>query len=159
MNTKLKLIPLLVANLFAVTAVSAADDEFTWSGTVEAGARGISSDGDTRNGARSGGIPPTPANTVPFEGPRDNAKFIEYRDLKHDGLIGDFDIRGNNNRYYVNLFGENIARDDMYLNAQGGQYGVFKYRLYDDKMVHNFSSNALTPFVGVGSNTLTVPTG
>jgi MtrB/PioB family decaheme-associated outer membrane protein len=160
MNFKLKLIPLLVANLFTASAVLAADDDFTWSGEVEAGARGISNgDGVTRNGVRSTATATTTtAPSAPVIGPKDGAKFTEYRDLKSGGLIGDVDVKGGNNRNYVRFFGENFGRLDQYLNVEGGQYGNFKYRLYDDKMLHNFSNNVLTPFSGAGSNSMTGPT-
>jgi len=154
MKTKLKLIPILVANLFAVTAASAADGGFVWSGEVGVGLRGTNVDGDARNvGAGLRAVPSGPIVNPPTT--TDEAKFNEFRDLERSGLIGTIDIKGRGDNSYVDFFGENIARDDQYLNAQGGQYGVFKYRLYNDKMTHNLSWNALTPFAGAGSSNLT----
>ena len=160
MNTTRMLIPVLVANLFAVTAVSAADDDdpFVWSGTVEGGARGVNATGATVNGARTTGAA-TAANapSAPVVGPSNNAGFTEYRDLKSGGLIGNVDVLGSSNRNYFGFYGENFGRDDQYLDARGGRYGVFKYQLFDDRMVHNLSSGGLTPYLGAGSSNLTYP--
>ena len=84
----------------------------------------------------------------------DKAKLNEYRDLDN-GLIGDFNVKGRGSEYYVDAFGENIGRDDRYLDVKGGKYGVFKYRLFDDNIVHNWAFGALTPYSGAGSSLLT----
>ena len=78
----------------------------------------------------------------------------EYRDLD-DGVIAGFRVRADYGSWYHNLFGENLGRDDQFLEARGGRYGLFKYRLYADDVIHNWTFNALTPFSGVGSNNLT----
>ena len=128
---KAKLIPILVANLFAATAAVAADGDFL-SGSLGIGLRSTST-----------------SNT------QDKAKLNEYRDLKDNGLIGNFDIQGRSPQYYMNLFGENLGRDDQYLDLQGGRYGVFKYQVYDDRMTHNLTWGAITPLVGAGGSNLT----
>ena len=79
----------------------------------------------------------------------------EYRDLD-DGVLLGFDLRGDFGPWYHNLFGENLGRDDMYVNLRGGRYGLFKYSLSADDVVHNWTFGALTPFRGVGSNNLTL---
>ena len=53
----------------------------------------------------------------------------------------------------MDIFGENLGRDDQYLNAKGGMYDVFKYRLYSDALRHNFMFNGITPYSGAGSST------
>lgn len=78
----------------------------------------------------------------------------EYRDLD-DGVIAGFRVRADYASWYHNLFGENLGRDDQFLEARGGRYGLFKYRLYADDVIHNWTFNAITPFSGVGSNNLT----
>jgi hypothetical protein len=80
----------------------------------------------------------------------------EYRDLD-DGVLAGFRVRADYGPWYHNLFGEHLGRDDQYLEARGGRYGLFKYRLYADDVIHNWTFNAITPFDGVGSNNLTFP--
>ena len=77
----------------------------------------------------------------------------EYRDLD-DGVIAGFRLRADYGSWYHNLFGENLGRDDQFLEARGGRYGLFKYRLYADDVIHNWTFNAITPFSGVGSSNL-----
>jgi len=78
----------------------------------------------------------------------------EYRDLD-DGVLAGFRLRADYGSWYHDLFGENLGRDDQFLEARGGRYGLFKYRLYADDVIHNWTFNAITPFSGVGSNNLT----
>ena len=109
-----KLIAILVAGLFA-EGTAWADDNFNWSGTLELGGRATNTDGGERNGARG-----TSATTlVPFKGPEDAAKAQEYQDPS-SGVIGVIDVRGSSRSYYMSLFGENLGRDDQYVNARGG---------------------------------------
>src|SRR6187397_3695379 len=70
---------------------------------------------------------------------QDPSKLNEYRDLD-SGVLGIFDIRGRGEQFYFNGFGENLGRDDQYIDFNGGRYGVFKWRLYDNELRHNFGS-------------------
>ncbi len=90
----------------------------------------------------------------------DPSKFKEYRDMSN-GLLPTFEFKGRCADNYFNAYGENLGRDDQYMDLNGGQYGVFKYRLYDNDLRHNFGSGAgaLTPYFGVGSASLTAPFG
>lgn len=81
-------------------------------------------------------------------------KAKEYRDLG-SGVVTGFDVKGRTSDYYVDAFGENLGRDDMGIDVKGGKYGVFKYQVYDNRMTHNWTYGALTPYSGVGGNTLT----
>lgn len=128
---KRKLISVLIANLFAASAAVAAEGDFQLNGSVGFGVRGIS------------------------ESSRDSYKLNEYRDLKDDGVISEVDVKGRGGKYYLDIFGENLGLDDQYIDLRGGQYGIFKYRLYDDKLRHNLTFGALTPYSGTGSNRLT----
>lgn len=148
-----KLIQFIIANIFAVNFAAAAEetpaadsDGFVWSGEISAGGVGTNDKIDYRS------VTNGPAT-------QDGAKLNEYRDLRRAGPTGTFDIRGRGDRYYLNAFGENLDRNDQYLNLQGGMYDVFKYRLYDDRMVHNESWNLLTPFSGAGGSVLTMRAG
>ena len=120
---------LLVASLFAApVALAQQADPFRFSGYVGVG--GMATDDD-----------------VP-----DAAKLHEYRDLS-DGLLTIFDVKGRNSRWWLDLFGENLGRDDHYVNLRGGMYDVFKYRLYSDALRHNFMFFGITPYSGAGTST------
>lgn len=131
-----KLITILVANLLAVSPLAFAEEgDMQWSGSVTVGARYVNDD----------------------DAP-DASKLNEYRNLGDGGSgIAGFELRGRGDRYYTNLYGENIGRDDQYLDVRGGSYGMFKYRLFSDELRHNFGSGpgALSPFSGIGGSTLT----
>ena len=122
-----KLICILIANLFAAAAPTFAQaQDLRVTGSVSVG--GIATDDDDA---------------------QDPYKLTEYRDLDDGALFG-FDVRGRGGRYWFDLFGENIGRDDQYLNLRGGTYDVFKYRLYSDSLRHNFLYNGRTPYDGAG---------
>ena len=127
---KRKLLSVLIANLFAASAAVAAEGDFQLSGSIGLGVRGIS------------------------ETSGDRYKLNEYRDLNQDGVISEIDVKGRGGKYHLDMFGENLGLDDQYIDLKGGQYGVFKYRLYDNKLRHNLTFGAITPYTGVGSDTL-----
>lgn len=136
---KAKLIPILIANLFAATAAVAAqpaDDDFRVTGSVSVGGRYTNLQGRTPYGQYGG------SNT---------AKALEYRDLQ-TGFIGGIELDGYGEKsgYWVNLFGENLGYDDQYIDLKGGKYGDFKYRLYNDKIPHNISSAPMVRTVQPG---------
>ncbi len=129
---KPKLLAVIIANLFVAPLVSAADMQWTGS-SVSIGVQNVS------------------------ESARDPSKLREYRDLDGTSVLGGFEARGRGDNYYLNAYGENLGRDDMYLNLSGGKYGAFKYRLYNDELRHNFGSGpgAISPYSGIGSATIT----
>jgi hypothetical protein len=126
-----KLLALLIANLFVAAPAFAQSDEFKLEGSVSLG-----------------GI------YVDDKGTADISKLNEYRDLS-GGLMSGFDLRGRSSRYWLDAFGENFGRDDVYVTARGGLYDIFKYRLYTDSLRHNFLINGITPYAGAGSSTQT----
>ena len=129
---KPKSLCLLVASLFAAPIAIAEDaDPFRLSGTVGIG--GTTTD--------NGDAP-------------DAAKLNEYRDLSN-GLLTNIDVKGRSSRYWLDLFGENLGRDDQYIAARGGAYDAFKYRLYSDSLRHNLMFNGITPYAGAGSTNQT----
>lgn len=133
---KAKTIAITVAGIFASTSPVLAAEGFQWSGSVSLGA------GKTNGTAL------------------DPSKLNEYRDLgSSTAPLSMFDLKGRGDEYYVNAFGENIGRDDMFLDLKGGRYGIFKYQLYENDLRHNLGSGlgALSPFSGIGGNTLTMP--
>jgi hypothetical protein len=125
MNMRRKLIGILVANVFAAA--------------LPAFAQGMAVTGS----ASIGGI------AVDDDDAANPYKLREYRDLD-DGVLAGFDIKGRSARYWFDLFGENLGRDDQYVYARGGAYDVFKYKLYSDSLRHNFLLNGITPYNGAG---------
>jgi hypothetical protein len=81
-------------------------------------------------------------------------KLREYRDLD-SGATGAVDLRLEGGDWWSRLFGENLAREDQFIELKGGKYGVFKFAVYNDKIIHNWTYGAITPFSGVGTNQLT----
>ena len=59
--------------------------------------------------------------------------------------------QGRSNTYWFDFFGENIGREDQYLNLKGGAYGSFKYRLYSDSLTRNWLEKGITPYTGAGT--------
>jgi MtrB/PioB family decaheme-associated outer membrane protein len=131
---KPKLMPMLIANLFAVGGAAAADEGLTYSGTVDLGGRYV--------------------NTTSVNA----GKLNEYRDLKNNSGIVGGDFKGTDGSNYIKLFGENLGRTDQYIDFKAGRYGVYKIQAYDDELKHNYDFNARTPYSGIGGATLTGPT-
>jgi MtrB/PioB family decaheme-associated outer membrane protein len=130
---KPRLLSILIAGLFSAAA-HAQEAQSEWSGSVTLGARHVT------------------------ENANDASKLNEYRDLTSGTTpIGAFELRRRGDFNYFNAYGENLGRDDQYLNLQGGRYGTYKYRLYDNELRHNFGSGlgARSPFFGIGGTTLT----
>ena len=128
---KSKLIPVLIANLFAASGAMAAEGDFQLSGSVGLGLRSINKTG------------------------ADLSKLNEFRDLGNNGVISEIDVKGRGNTYYLNAFGENLGLDDQYIDLKGGHYGVFKYQVYDNNLRHNLTFGARTPLSPVGGSALT----
>ena len=151
---RLKLIAIVVAGLFAQSAQ--ADDYFLWGGSVDFGGRGTNVDGANRNGAYGSTAPLSTTNPLtPFTGPVDGAKAKEYQDID-SAAIGVFDIRGGSRAYYLRAFGEELGRDDQFIDIVGGGYGVWKAQFYSNNIPHNYSFNALSPLNGSNGGLLQV---
>ena len=113
-------------------AAARADEAFKLEGAVGVGGAAVDTDAQTR----------------------DAAKLNEYRDLD-SGARGEFNIKGWGGDYYLDAFGENLGRDDQFILIKGGEFGKFKYQLFDNRITHNQTFGALTPYAGVGTATLT----
>jgi outer membrane protein OmpA-like peptidoglycan-associated protein len=84
---------------------------------------------------------------------QDAAKLQEYQDLGN-GALSSVGVRGRNSTTWFEGYGENFGRDDQYMFLRGGMYDIFKAGAYLNWMPHDFSTNALTPYAGVGSEQL-----
>lgn len=120
-----RLLSILVANLFVAAPAYAQD--FTVEGTVSAGAINVRNKDDVV----------------------DAAKLNEFRDFSSGGLSA-VDIKGRGSRYWFDLFGENVGRDDQYIGVRGGVDKTLKYWLSSDSLRHNFLFNGHTPYANPG---------
>jgi MtrB/PioB family decaheme-associated outer membrane protein len=126
-----KTLSILIAGLFAAAPVAAQNLGTQWvtQGSVSLG--GIFSDIDGQ----------------------DESRAYQYRDLD-DGVLSAIELRARNfgAGQWVDLFTENIGRDDFYFNVRGGQYDSYKFRLYSDWLSQNRGFDLRTPFTGHGTN-------
>ena len=128
---KAKILPILIANLFAVAAPAIAQE--TGTGAFR-GMVGIGGQGTNVNA-------------------KDEAKFNEYRDMSN-GVLSVFDLKGRGDQFYLDAFGENFGRTDQYIDVRGGMYGIFKGRVYSNYIPHNFGwgpNGGRTPYAGSGN--------
>jgi hypothetical protein len=120
----------LIVGLFVVgTAGRAQESGFTFAGTLGLGGQIVST-----------------SDTV------DEGKMREYRDLT-DGILSLIDIQGRGNNYHLDFYAENLGRTDMFINLSGGSWGSLKYELWSDSLEHFFTTDALTPYSGGGTDT------
>lgn len=129
-----KLIAVLIANLFA-TPYALAEGDFKLEGNI-----GV------------GGLYSTDSGT------KDRAKLEEYQDLSN-GAAGYFGLKGRGSEFKLDGYGENIGRDDMYVDFWGGRYDTFSYRIYTNWLTHNFGFGPATrtPYSNPGSANMTAP--
>ncbi len=126
-------LPLLIASLFGADAL-AEDAAQPWIVEGAASVGGIASD-------KSG---------------RDPTKIQEYQDLE-SGALSNLYVRGRDDKDWLDFYGENFGRDDMFITLRGGRYDVFKYGVSTNWLPHNYVNQALTPFAGSGTALLTAP--
>ncbi len=84
----------------------------------------------------------------------DNAQLNLYQDLGN-GALSNVGVRGRSSTTWFQGYGENFGRSDQYMFLRGGMYDVFKAGAYLNDLPHTFSSNAYSPFNGVGGTLLT----
>ena len=122
---------ILIASLFAAAPVLAqGTDPFLSRGQVTAG--GIWTD---------------------TSGTTDTSKFTEYQDLSN-GMLSNIGVTGRNASSWIDAYGENFGRQDMYVNIRGGLYNVFKAQAYTNWIPHDFLTLGITPYAGSGSANL-----
>lgn len=133
---KAKFLFLLIASMFAVPGMLLAQDE------GETRVEGSFSVGGIGSGLTS----------------QDSSKAGEYRDLS-DGAFGVFEYRSRSSRFFHDGYGENLGRDDMFIQFRGGMYNEFKYSVRGDWLTHNFGfgpDGARTPYINSGASNLTL---
>ncbi len=61
--------------------------------------------------------------------------------------------------YYLRAFGEELGRDDQFINIVGGGYEAWKASVYSNNIPHNYSFNALSPLSNANGGLLQVGPG
>jgi MtrB/PioB family decaheme-associated outer membrane protein len=91
-----------------------------------------------------------------------SAKFGDYTGLNENGafFVGDGTLRARteDGNYWI-LNASNLGLKSRSLDSEAGQQGKYKLLLKYDELPHTISDNALTPFLGTGGATLTLPAG
>ena len=93
----------------------------------------------------------------------DDAYFFgRYNGLQTEGayLVGDIDAeRYSKDGRFWNIRGTNLGLESRYLRLQGGKQGSHKFFLEWDELPNYSNNTGLTPFDGVGTDNLTLPSG
>src|SRR5262245_29033614 len=84
----------------------------------------------------------------------DRAQLDLYQDLSN-GALSNVGVQGRNSRTWFQGYGENFGRDDQFMFLRGGMYDVFKAGAYLNDIPHDLSTNAFSPYQGIGGNVLT----
>jgi len=87
-------------------------------------------------------------------------KFGDYRGLEEEGLFlvvdGDTHYRDNDGAYF-DLYARNLAIDSRQFEMRGGRQGRYELRLGYTAIPKYRGFGTQTPFLGIGSGTLTLP--
>ncbi len=93
----------------------------------------------------------------------DDAYFFgRYNGLETEGayLIGDIDAREfSEDARYWRIRGTNLGLESRYLRLEGGKQGRHSFFLEWDELPNYRNNTVVTPFRGVGTDTLTLPSG
>lgn len=90
-----------------------------------------------------------------------SAKFSDYTGLDE----GTFLLAGGSARMrsesglFGSVFASDLGLDSRLISAEVGQEGLYSLRLSYDELPRHFAQGARSPFLGVGSGTLTLPAG
>ncbi|MBI3186239.1 MAG: MtrB/PioB family decaheme-associated outer membrane protein, partial [Gammaproteobacteria bacterium] len=146
MNTQKKLLSLLIMSLLAANAAAidevdtsqwvckfCAFEEAGLTGTVDLGLGYVSDD---------------------------SYQFGDYTGLNEKGafLIGNASLRlRGEDTHYWNIEAINLGLDSRSLSVEGGAQGHYKLTFSYDELPHYISDSTVTPFLGAGTDTLTLP--
>ncbi len=94
----------------------------------------------------------------------DSFKFGEYNGLEEEGFYANFNFGvslltayDDNSTQYADFSGTNVGLDNRSLYGEYGQQGRYSVYAEYDQIPHNRLDDALTPFVGAGTNNQTLP--
>jgi MtrB/PioB family decaheme-associated outer membrane protein len=83
------------------------------------------------------------------------AKFDEYRDIRDGGVFSKIRLQYDAGDYFMEFKASNMFYDTEKYQFDGGMWGKFKYNLFYDEIIHNFTFDARTFYTGVGTDSLT----
>ena len=92
----------------------------------------------------------------------DSFKFGEYTGLNQQGAfaVANADARyRNRDGRWLDLSATDLGLDSRSLNIAGGKQGSYRLSFGYKELPHNISGTALSPFLGVGTGSLTLPAG
>lgn len=93
----------------------------------------------------------------------DDAYFFgRYNGLQTEGayLVGDIDAsKFSEDGRYWRVRGTNLGLESRYLRLEGGKQGSHKFFLEWDELPNYMNNTVVTPFLGVGTDNLTLPSG
>jgi len=87
-----------------------------------------------------------------------SAKFLEYRD-PHEGVFGaaDFTLQDLDDLHYLHFGGFDMGEKDADYFLEGGRFGHWGISGAYSLLPHNYSNQALSPYLGVDSGKLFLP--
>jgi len=89
-----------------------------------------------------------------------SARFGKYTGLNEDGayLAADLDVKywGTSGKY-LKILGTNLGLDSRYLGIEGGKQGSWNAWLWGDELPRYQFDTTATPYEGIGSTSLTLP--
>jgi len=90
----------------------------------------------------------------------DSARFGKYTGLNESGayLQANVDLAvRTDDAYYLQLIGTNLGLDSRFFGLEGGKQGVWDIALFYDQLPQYVFDDTASPFLGVDSNSLTLP--
>jgi len=90
----------------------------------------------------------------------DSYRFGQYTGLNQEGgyLIADAELRARGaDASYWNVEAYNLGLDSRSLGVEGGKQGTYKLTFRYDELPHYISDSISTPYLGTGSDSLTLP--
>ena len=128
------------------SSMSVADTWWVYHGEVEVGGRFF------LNNPQNDGIK--------AQGGQALGKYYEYSDSK-PGPFGQFWLNGQtkDGLYNFNVWGDNVGYNDQRYEADGSKAGEHYFDVIWDQTPHVYSTNALTPYSGLGGPALVLPPG
>ncbi len=117
-----------------------------FSGTIEAGGRFF-----LNNPQRNGSV---------YLNQNSLAKYYEYSDIRPGPFVNVWMATGSKDGLYqIDIGGKNIGYDDQSYYLDASKAGEQYFNLSWDQSPHLYSTSARTPYLGVGTNMLTLPEG
>ena len=124
---------LALSGIPLLAKAEAAGEKDFFSGSVDAGIRTTTIDGDRE-------------------------KFMEYRDIDSGFFLEDFNLKYDRpgSSTYFDLSIKNLDREDEFFGIKGGRYGSYRYRLFYDSIPHTYGTGK-SLFSGFGTDYLSIP--